>query len=209
MAYKKTKIYTCESPIAGKQVYFKSNQDMTGLLVPAGLTEFTPQYGTDIINGFYEANSPKIPRVSVVVGAKKKTTFCNAATVPPQGTNSGETQYAKKIFKSIASPTALVVSVYVVIFGIKFAWNMPRFQYDKISADLGGLGIDIATSTDEPDLVWGATAPRPARVRKFDPNGEDGGNTYTTYCSLAKENSLPPGWIKVGSSINVSKALLK
>jgi hypothetical protein len=209
MAYKKTKIYTCESPIAGKQVYFKSNQDMTGLLAPAGLTEFTPQYGTDIINGFYEANSPKIPRISMVVGAKKKTTFCNAATVPPQGANSGDVQNAKRIFRSIASPTALVVSVYVDLFGIKIAWNMPRFQYDKISAEFGGLGIEISAPTDEPELVWGATAPRPARVRKFDPNGEEGGNTYTTYCSLAKEDSLPPGWIKVSSSLNITTALLK
>lgn len=205
MAYKKKEVYSCESPIAGKQVYFKSNQDMTGLgAAVTGVTPFTPAYGTQLTNGFIEANSPKIPRVSVIVASGKKTTYCDAGVASA----AGNVLRPKKQFRSIASATAKVVTCYVEVYGIKYAWNMPRFQYDKITADLSLLGIEVATGTDQPELVWGASAPYPARVQKFDSAGEDGGNMYTTFCSLTKEDSLPPGWIKVSSSLNVVDFLL-
>ena len=211
MAYKKTEIYTCESPIAGKQVYFKSNQDMTGLGASVtGASPFTPSRGTQVNNGFCEANSPKIPRISVVVGNRKKTTLCSPTVADAQGnTVNRNLLMPKRTFKQIASATAKVVSCYVEIYGIKYAWNMPRWQYDKITGELDALGIKVATRTDEDTLVWGASAPKPARVQKFDSAGEDGGNTYGTFCSLAKENDLPEGWTIVSGSVNVADFLLK
>lgn len=206
MAYKKTSTYTCESPIAGKNVYFKSSQDMTGLGTGVtGVSPYTPMYNNPITNGFCEANSPKIPRVSVIVGNRKKTTLCNAAVASA----AGNVLTPRNQFKGIASTTAKVVSCYVEIYGIKYAWNMPRWQYDKISGELSALGIELATKVDIPTLVWGASAPYPARAEKFDAAGEDNGNTYGTFCSQAKEDDLPEGWIKVSDSINVADFLLK
>jgi hypothetical protein len=73
---------------------------------------------------------------------------------------------------------------------------MPNYLYTKISADLAGLGILDAASTDL-DLIFGVRYPKLPRVAKVDGTTF---NRYTTFCDPEALDSLPAGWTTVRAS---------
>lgn len=97
-------------------------------------------------------------------------------------------------------------SVYVTIGGIKYAWNMPLYLYQKIEGDIAGLGISAATGGDTKTLFWGLSAPKPARVAKVAEEAT-GTTTYSTFCAPTKEDSLPDGWKIIEPSLTIAEYL--
>ena len=83
---------------------------------------------------------------------------------------------------------------------IHYAWPMPAFLRQKISGDLTGLGIKIATGNDL-NLVFGARYPKPPRVT-FKAVGTDGRIGHrTTFADPSKVDSLPSGWTEASSNV--------
>jgi hypothetical protein len=203
MSYKKKAAYTV--PVDSLTCVFMSNQDMTSLNTPAGISSYTGNATVVTLGEFVNANSPRIPRLEIrTTTGKKKSTFCNPLVVP-QG--AGTVKTPKRQYRGITLDSAgkNVITCFVLIMGIKRAWNMRRTQYDKISTDLTGLGIELATANDVKDLVWGCSAPYPAKAKKFDSTGEDNGNEYTTFIAPTKENNPPTGWSVIGSNLSVGQ----
>ena len=205
--YKKTTPYKVDLP-SGKSCIYKSNQDMTGLgPTVTGSTPFAiPAAGAPKVqNCFINANYPRLPRLVITTATGKKSTYCNEATATGKGDIiTPKRAYAKVI---LAAAGKKVISCFVETLGIKYAWNMPRWQYDLISADFTTLGIAECTKADTVQYVWGSSAPYPARASKFDTNGTEGGNTYTTFCAQAQENGLTNGWAIVSDSVDVGEFL--
>lgn len=96
--------------------------------------------------------------------------------------------------------SARVTTVFVQIAGIKYAWNMPRETFTKITAVvLTSLGVEIATAADTNTLVWGASIPKPARAQFILATGGtgtpiDGQDVLSTFVTPSIEDSLPAGW---------------
>jgi hypothetical protein len=87
-------------------------------------------------------------------------------------------------------------SVFVIIQGIKYAWNMPVSLYNNIGAERAQLGISDATQNDT-DLVWGASFPQPPRVSAT-VVGAGGTNVLSTFCDPTRLDNLPDGWSSSG-----------
>lgn len=205
--YNREKIYSVPIPMKGGTplIYvFGSKQDMTGLTTKLGIASITDPSSIPAVGAFTGANSPKPPRGTVTIGTtgKKKSSFCDAAITDDEV----DIKYPKNRARSVhlATDSSLVVSVYVELDGIKRAWNMSKVQYNLIQADFSELGIEACQENDELDYVWGCEAPFPARVKKYNPTGAEGGDTYTTFCSEAKEGSLQ-NWVKVSNRITVAR----
>lgn len=81
---------------------------------------------------------------------------------------------------------------------IKYAWNMPVALYNKIEADLAGLGIEVPAA-GATDLVFGANSPRPPRASRT-LTGAGGNDIVTTFVAPARFDSLPEGWGPAGGS---------
>jgi hypothetical protein len=149
---------------------------------------------------FKGGNSPKPRRARRLTVDGWNSSFCaeTPATVIPAlkgaGWQVGRTPKKRGI---ITGATARAVTVYVLVRGIKFAWNMPTETRASITpADFTALGIQLATAADTDTLVWGASLPRPAKVqfkKTASPLG-GGADILTTYCGQAQENNLPAGW---------------
>ena len=101
----------------------------------------------------------------------------------------------EKIQGRVPASGARATTVYVLVRGIKYAWNIPNETIATITqATLTALGVEIATAADEPTLVWGASLPKPATATFFSAAGPGGGDRLSTFVAQAKENSLPTGW---------------
>lgn len=161
-----------------------------------------PIAGTVPDNAFKGGNDPKPRRAKRLTADGWNSSFCaeSPATVitalKAAGWQVGRPQANRGI---ITGATARAVTVYVLVRGIKFAWNMPAETRASIIASgttLEALGIQVATAADVSTLVWGASLPRPAKVqfkRTTTPLG-GGSDIITTYCGQAQEDNLPDGW---------------
>lgn len=184
--------------LAGTYLY-KSNIGPAGVLTACGVTVATP--ASLPANAFFQANSPKPPRATQKTPLGSNGTFCAAANIAALKAAGYTVKPGKVKSLNLASGASGVVTVYVLVDGVKYAWNMNQIRYNRLTADLGGLGVEIATAADRNTLVWGATCPKPAKVAKFFEAGEGGGDTLSCFASSTKENDLPAGWRLVSPSI--------
>jgi hypothetical protein len=161
--------------------------------------------GASTIGAFLGANSPKPRRARRLTSTGWNSSFCAEASVAALKAGGWQVGAKPKKRAVITSAAARSITVYVAIGGIKYAWNMPRETYNKITAATAtDLGIKVATEADTETLVWGSTKPKPARVQTIltgglgpvAPGGPviDGQDVLTTFCSVAAENTLPAGW---------------
>jgi hypothetical protein len=155
---------------------------------------------------FLGGDSPKPRRVRRRTADGWNSSFCaevpaTIAALKTAGWNVGKSQPKKRGI--VTGGTARAVSVYVIVRGIRYAWNMPLETRAAIGeAALTALGISIATNADVPLLVWGCSLPRPARVKLVrTATGGTGpaplGGTVdnlSTFCGQAQEDNLPAGW---------------
>lgn len=146
---------------------------------------------------FQGANSPKPRRARKLTADGWNSSFITSVATTVAAAKLAGYQVSGTPKKRGLVPTsgARSTTVYVVVRGIKYAWNMPNESITAITpATLTLLGIEIATATDLPTLVWGASLPRPAKAKFFNPTGPGGGDVLSTFVSQAKEDSLPQGW---------------
>ena len=207
--YNREEIYSVPISMKGGATLtyvFGSKQDMSGLTADLGITAIADPSAIPATGVFTGASSPKPPRASQVVGTKRKSSFCDAAVASTKKEDGVRIQYPKNTARAIHTidDAALVVSVFVELDGIKRAWNMAKAQYALISADFTELGIEPCTDADIAEYVWGCEAPYPAKVKRVNATGVQGGDVYTTFCSEAKENNLEK-WVKVANRITVAR----
>jgi hypothetical protein len=204
--YSKEKIYSVPVQMKAGSLtcVFGSKQDMTGLATDLGITAIADATQIPGVGVFTGANSPRLPRGSKMIGSKKKSSFCDPSVA---GTKDDvDIKYPKSRTRTIHTPTdaSLVVSVFVEIDAVERAWNMSKTQYTLINGDFTELGISLCDKNNAPDYVWGCEAPFPARAKKYNPTGVEGGDVYVTFCSKLKEDSLV-NWAKLTDSITVKK----
>lgn len=146
---------------------------------------------------FYAANAPKPRR------ARKKNTatgydssFISDGTVQTaRAAGWVVTPPRKRAIIPKGTTNAKSFTVFVNILGIKYAWNIATETATKLTdATMTALGIEVATKTDEPSLVWGASVPKPARVQLIIEAGTDGADVITTFIDPLKEDNLPAGF---------------
>ena len=146
---------------------------------------------------FQGGNSPKPRRAKLLTADGWNSSFvtnvdATLTTLRTTGWQVGRPPLRRAI---ISGTTARAVTVYVLVRGIKYAWNMPSETRVKITdATLTALGINIATAADIPTLVWGATLPRPAKAQTFITGGTQGGDLLSTFVGQAVEDALPANW---------------
>jgi hypothetical protein len=99
----------------------------------------------------------------------------------------------------VVGTTRFAVPCYVTMTGgWKYAWYMRKTTYNKITSDLAGLGIQVATGADK-DLVFGPNKEfKPPKASKTIA-GQDGTDVITVFCDESKLNSLPNGWVAKGA----------
>ena len=146
---------------------------------------------------FQGGNSPKPRRARRLTADGWNSSFITsvAATVTAAKLAGYQVSNSSKKRGLVPASGARATTVYVTVRGIKYAWNIPNETKDTITqAVLTTLGVNIATAADLPTLVWGASQPRPAKAKFFNPTGPGGGDVLSTFVGQAQEDNLPLGW---------------
>ena len=180
---------------------FETNVD-TDERITLGHTPITGAYPP---GSFIGANSPKPRRARRLGATGWNSSFVNEspATIATLKTNGWQVSRLPKKRAIIPSTmmSSRAITVFVTIAGIKYAWNMPRETYTKITpATLTLLGVENATQADVATLVWGSSIPKPARAQfvltSVSGPGTpiDGQDLLSTYVTPWIEDSLPAGW---------------
>ena len=153
---------------------------------------------------FIGANSPKPRRAKRRVSTGWNSSFVAEVPAIIAALKAAGWQVSRRPKRRAIVPatmvSALVTTVFVQIAGIKYAWNMPRETFTKITqATLTALGVEVATQADTDTLVWGASIPKPARAQFILAEGGtgtpiDGQDILSTFVTPSIEDSLPAGW---------------
>lgn len=131
----------------------------------------------------FGANSPKPAKASKKGATGTISSFCSDANRAA----------LKAVGYTISRPKArwsTKNAFYVTINGVKYGWKpgpMPAY----VTADvLTALGVKTATVADRDELVFGASYPKPARVKTIlgvAPNE----NSFSTFVDPTNEDGLP------------------
>lgn len=143
------------------------------------------------------ANAPKPARASKYEVASQGTVSSFVDAVRVSRLPSGWTVGRPKVRRGSQSPKTH--AVYVTIRGIKYAWRIPKETWVKIGGAAAALGIKLATSNDK-DLVFGASFPTPPKVGKIMTSGNGGLDHISTFCDPSKVDNLPAGWSTIRDS---------
>ena len=146
---------------------------------------------------FQGGDSPKPRRARKLTADGWNSSFVSSTPAAIAAAKAAGYQVSPREKRQGRVPTsgARATTVYVLIRGIKYAWNLPNESIATITqATLTALGIEIATAADEDTLVWGASLPKPATVTFYNASGPGGGDQLSTFVAQAKEDTLPTGW---------------
>jgi hypothetical protein len=146
---------------------------------------------------FQGGDSPKPRRAKRLTADGWNSSFISAtpAVIAAAKTAGYQVSKMEKRRGRVPASGARATTVYVLIRGIKYAWNLPNESIATITqATLTALGIEIATAADEATLVWGASLPKPATATFFSAAGPGGGDQLSTFVAQTKEDTLPTGW---------------
>lgn len=188
-------------PLGTSMLYaFTTNVDLNER-VALGHNAVTGLYS---IGSFIGANSPKPRRARRLGPTGWNSSFVAEVPATIAALKAAGWQVSRPPKRRAIVPSTLasarVTTVYVSIGGIKYAWNMPRETFVKITQDvLTSLGIQIPTQLETDTLVWGSTIPKPAKAQFIVATGGtgtpiDGQDLLTTFVSPTAEQSLPAGW---------------
>lgn len=179
---------------------FETNVD-TNERVALGHTAITGAYPA---GSFIGANSPKPRRARRLSATGWNSSFVAEDPTTITALKADGWQVSRLPKRRAIVPatmvSARVTTVFVQIAGIKYAWNMPRETFTKITAAvLTSLGVEVATQADTNTLVWGAGIPKPARAQFIVTAGGtgtpiDGQDILSTFVTPSIEDSLPAGW---------------
>jgi hypothetical protein len=146
---------------------------------------------------FQGGDSPKPRRARKLTADGWNSSFIAATPAVITAAKTAGYQVSPREQRRGRVPTAgaRATTVYVLIRGIKYAWNLSNETIATITqATLTALGIEIATAADEATLVWGASLPKPATATFYNAAGPGGGDQLSTFVAQAKEDTLPTGW---------------
>lgn len=139
----RTTVKEATSTILGHQV-LEASTPVTGLLL--------------------KANSPKPRRAS-----RRTATGLESSYIAPSAVSaaiSAGFNITKARPNGRKSVSQFQVPVYVTVNGVKYAWGMRKTQKTKLGDNFAALGIKLATGAEQ-DLVFGASFPKPPRVRSL------------------------------------------
>lgn len=200
------KRYMVTAGTAGTYIFDSNALDSSGQGITAtslaalGITEIDAS--TPIpAKAFLAGNSPKPPRFK----KPGNTIGVSTTTFAAIGTKTTDAAVASNQWSRVSSAkykypklTGQTRSVFVVVAGIKYTWNMHVDLYTFLGdAGRQALGIENCDPDDYQEYVWGSTIPRPAQVSTVVTVATAGGgaiDTIKTFCAQAKENSLPTGY---------------
>jgi hypothetical protein len=155
-----------------------------------GCLEVTADF-TDPTGVVFEPNSPKPARASKrTADPEIEGAYCAFdKTKTLRGDRYTITQPVNKLSLS----TALTNALYINLAGTKYAWKSSKLSAEQIG-ELGGyqalLGIETVSANDR-DLVWGATFPKPPKVKKTLADG----STFSSFCDSTKvDDAIAAGW---------------
>lgn len=126
----------------------------------------------------FKANSPKPRRASRRTATGIESSYVAEASVVSAKQAGWDITKARPNGRKSASQ--FQIPVYVTVNGVKYAWGMHKTQLAKLGTNFDSLGIKKAIGTEE-DLVFGASFPKPPRVRSLATVGK--GATATSVSS--------------------------
>jgi len=139
------------------------------------------------------ANAPKPGKASKKFASGSVTSFYD---IGQTGSLRANDWRVRPPTRRRRTTTARTTAVYVTIEGIKYAWMQANEVGIRIGdGDRAALGIINATSNDR-DLVWGASYPQPSRASRT-----AGENLISTYFDPSKLDTLPEGWQVSGKEV--------
>ncbi|MCT7952688.1 hypothetical protein NG798_23085 [Ancylothrix sp. C2] len=200
------KRYIVDAGLAGTYVFDSTALDAVGqgvtttALTAIGVTLL--DVATPPARGFIGANSPKPPKFKLpgIVIGQSTTTFGAIGTTLANASAQNWKITKRARFKPVTL-RGQSRSVFVIVGGINYAWNMHVDQYEQLLAlgVLTTLGISLCDPDQVQTYVWGSTIPKPAKVglviASVGINGGAGSvDTITTFCAQVRENNLPEGW---------------
>lgn len=155
-----------------------------------GVTAISGDF-TDANGYVFEPNSPKPARASKRMATPEiEGAYCAYDKTAALRGDRFTIQPPVNVFKL---GTTLTDALYISLNGIKYAWRSPKPSAEQ-TAEIGSyktlLGIDNVTSSQR-DLVWGATFPRPPKVKKV----LNDGSTFSSFCDTTKiDEAIAAGW---------------
>ncbi len=117
---------------------------------------------TAVAGLIFKANYPKPKRASKSFATGTSSSFIAPSAVA--GAIAAGWDIVKAKSNGRKSKTRFQTPVYVTVNGVKYAWAMTNRQLTKIKPNLKALGIIEVVGTEQ-DLVFGASFPKPPRVR--------------------------------------------
>ena len=130
------------------------------------LTAATPVAGL-----IFKANSPKPKRASKTFATGTSSSFIAEAAIT--AATAAGWDIAKAKANGRKSNSRFQIVVYVTINNVKYAWAMKKSQLKLLADNFAALGITKATGK-EIDLVFGASFPKPPRIRSITTSGAEG-----------------------------------
>lgn len=153
------------------------------------------------------ANRPRPPRAKIL--SSGITSFVDHSVY-----NSDDIQIVDKGIGAVQSRSSTKsIRVGVNLYSALYCWDMPLWQHQRISADLGGLGVATIGSSDSDsiDAYMGVNYALsqttggpvyPDRAQKIlEASGDVTRQTITTtYTGTPSSTQLPDGWTRIKSS---------
>ncbi len=160
-----------DAPYAGITYGFRTTiKEAEGtVLGHTALTAATPVSGL-----IFKANSPKPKRATKTFATGTSSSFIAPSAIAAAVAAGWDIVKAKSNGRKSNSRFQIVV--YVTINSVKYAWAMKKSQLPLLADNLSALGIRKATG-DETDLVFGASFPKPPRIRSIITTGAAGSTT--------------------------------
>jgi len=136
------------------------------------------------------ANAPKPPRASKRTASGYEGSFCDKDKVTQLRADGYRITRGKS---RTPRSTNLSTAYYILINGIKYAWNSPNAA--STPSSLSTANVKPATASDK--CVFGASFPKPPRMAIETGEGDAGGK-YSTFVDPDKVDDLAQaGWIPV------------
>jgi hypothetical protein len=153
-----------DAPYAGITYAFRTTiKETEGTVL--GHTPLTAS--TAVAGLIFKANSPKPKRASKTFATGTSSSFIAPAAI------AAGWDIAKAKSNGRKSNSRFQIVVYVTINNVKYAWAMKKSQLKLLADNLTALGIRKATG-DETDLVFGASFPKPPRIKSITTTGAAG-----------------------------------
>ena len=193
-------VYVSLKPIAGtetssdtfKYVFLTNIPDSDRLLLgQVAVTDAMRKTAT--VGLVVGCSYPKPSRAGIRSALRYTSSYVDAAKITGLKKIGWRISRARALPRYVNNSASFVITHYVTINGINYAWNIPKVTEANVTAAvLGQLGHKVPGRTDIAELVFGSEMPRPPRAKTTTGKGEDIKNNSTFYDPSV---ALPEGWL--------------